>query len=97
MIPCALVFRKKLKLHDGEIITFEITNAGTVNHEFSIGHEQEQKAHQDMMRAMPNMVHEDGNTITLKPGETKTLTWKFKSTPGHYEAGMYQKAKVAAS
>ncbi|CEG59257.1 Copper-binding protein (fragment) (plasmid) [Legionella fallonii LLAP-10] len=61
-----------------------------------------------MMRAMPNMVHEDGNTITLKPGETKTLTWKFKSTPGHeivfscnipghFEAGMYQKGKVTAS
>lgn len=101
-------FSEKPKLHDGEIITFEITNAGKVTHEFSIGDEQEQKAHQEMMRAMPNMVHEDGNTMTLKPGETKTLTWKFKSAPGHevvfscnipghYEAGMYQKVKVAAS
>ncbi|MGM9451982.1 hypothetical protein ACTAZI_01470 [Legionella bozemanae] len=54
---------------------------------------------------MPDMVHEYENTVTLKPGETKTLTWKFRSTPdhevilssnipGHFEAGMYQKIKV---
>ncbi|KTD06568.1 hypothetical protein Lgra_3345 [Legionella gratiana] len=98
-------FSQKLKFHDGEIITFKVTNVGKVVHEFSIGDEQEQKAHQKMMRDMPGMVHEDGNTITINPGETKTLTWKFKSNPtqnvvfacnipGHFEAGMYQKMKV---
>lgn len=55
---------------------------------------------------MPNMIHEDDNTITIKPGETKRLTWKFKASskynevvfscniPGHFEAGMYKKVKV---
>lgn len=100
-------FSQDLEFHDGEVITFKVTNTGKVNHEFSIGDEQEQQAHQKMMRAMPDMVHEDGNTITVKPGETKTLTWKFKSTPkhdvvfacnipGHFEAGMYRKANITA-
>ncbi|CAM2950406.1 Uncharacterized copper-binding protein [Legionella steigerwaltii] len=98
-------FSQKLKFHDGEIITFKVTNIGKVPHEFSVGDEKEQKAHQEMMRAMPGMVHEDGNTITINPGETKTLTWKFKSNPkhevvfacnipGHFEAGMYKKVNV---
>ncbi|WP_392537802.1 hypothetical protein [Legionella sp. 227] len=101
-------FSQKLKLHDGDIISFQVTNIGKVPHEFSIGDEKEQKAHQEMMRAMPGMVHEDGNTITINPGETKTLTWKFKSNPkhdvvfacnipGHFEAGMYKKATVATT
>ena len=57
---------------------FVITNEGKISHEFSIGDENEQKAHREMMRTMPSMVHEDGNTVTIKPGEIKELTWKFK-------------------
>lgn len=101
-------FSDKLKFHDGDVITFKVTNIGKVAHEFSIGDENEQKAHQQMMRDMPGMVHEDGNTITINPGETKTLTWKFKSNskhdavfacniPGHFEAGMYKKVKVLST
>ncbi len=100
-------FSQKPVLHDGDIISFEITNVGKVAHEFSIGDENEQKAHQEMMRKMPGMVHEDGNTITVKPGETKTLTWQFKlnhepnvvfacNIPGHFEAGMYMKTKITS-
>ncbi len=98
-------FSQSPQFHDGEIISFEVTNTGKVAHEFSISDEKEQKAHQKMMRAMPGMVHEDGNTITINPGETRTLTWQFKSNhqqnvvfscniPGHFEAGMYMKTKV---
>ncbi|MCE0722896.1 MULTISPECIES: cupredoxin domain-containing protein [Legionella] len=98
-------FLQPPKFHDGEIITFKVTNRGKVVHEFSIGDEKEQKEHQKMMRAMPSMVHEEGNTITINPGETKTLTWQFKSNPkhdvvfacnlpGHFEAGMYMKVKA---
>ena len=52
------------------------------------------------------MVHHDGNTVTVKPGETKELTWKFKGNsdvvfacniPGHFEAGMFHKESVEAS
>jgi uncharacterized cupredoxin-like copper-binding protein len=102
-------FSEKLVVHDGEVVTFKITNVGKVVHEFSIGTEEEQKEHQKMMRSMPGMIHKDGNTVTVKPGETKWLTWKFKVTPkhnevvfacnipGHFEAGMYEKVKVIAA
>jgi uncharacterized cupredoxin-like copper-binding protein len=50
---------------------------------------------------MPGMTHSDGNTMTVEPGMTETLTWDFEgddvvvfacNIPGHYEAGMFQKA-----
>jgi len=99
-------FSDDLNLQAGDIVTFIITNKGRIPHEFSIGDAEEQQAHQAMMRSMPNMMHEDGNTVTIKPGKTKSLTWKFASNdqvifacniPGHFEAGMFLKTKVAGS
>jgi len=93
-------------LKDGDIIRFVVTNDGKIDHEFSIGDEQEQSKHREMMRKMPNMVHEDGNTITVKPGETKEITWKFTGNsevvfacniPGHFEAGMVARSKIENS
>lgn len=93
-------------LKDGDIVKFVITNNGKIPHEFSIGDEKEQQAHREMMRKMPNMVHEDGNTVTIAAGKTKELAWEFKSgsevvfacnIPGHFEAGMFTKAKVLPS
>lgn len=87
----------------GEVIKFIVFNEGKINHEFSVGDAKEQKAHLEMMRNMPNMVHEDGNSITVKPGETRELTWRFSGTnevviacniPGHFEAGMFEKANI---
>ncbi len=94
------------ELNNGDIVTFIVTNAGQIDHEFSIGDEQEQQAHREMMRKMPNMAHEDGNTVTVKPGETKQLTWQFNTgaevvfacnIPGHFEAGMVARAEVKNS
>ncbi|MBL4869139.1 MAG: cupredoxin family protein [Pseudomonadales bacterium] len=93
-------FSPQPDIRAGDIVKFIVTNQGKIPHEFSIGDENEQKAHAKMMREMPNMVHEDGNTVTVKPGETNELTWKFKAgsevvfacnIPGHYEAGMFKK------
>ena len=50
-----------------------------------------------MMRKMPNMDHEDPNTVSLAAGETARLSWRFMgddavvfacNIPGHFEAGM---------
>lgn len=96
-------FSKPLTLSSGDVIRFVVQNTGKVPHEFSIGDEKEQKAHQIMMRKMPDMVHNDANTVTIQPGETKEITWEFKgdkevvfacNIPGHYEAGMYKKASI---
>ncbi|MCG8314383.1 MAG: cupredoxin family protein [Pseudomonadales bacterium] len=97
-------FSEELNIKNGDVIEFVVTNNGKIPHEFSIGNEKEQNSHRDMMRKMPNMVHEDGNTVTVKPGEKKTLTWQFTGNdevvfacniPGHFEAGMKAMAGIS--
>ena len=92
-------FRPALDIVAGDIVRFVVVNTGQVRHEFSIGNTEEQKAHSQMMKNMPDMVHEDGNTITVQPGETKDITWHFMGNdtvvlacniPGHFEAGMHE-------
>ena len=56
-----------------------------------------------MMRQMPNMVHDDPNTVTVEPGQTRELTWRFDgeqpvvfacNIPGHAEARMVATATL---
>jgi uncharacterized cupredoxin-like copper-binding protein len=95
----------KIEVRQGETIKFVVKNVGQVRHEFSIGDRVSQRAHALMMKKMPSMEHEDDpTTITVEPGQTKTVIWKFDKKPpsplevachepGHYDAGM--KAGVA--
>ena len=96
-------FYTTLDLKRGDVVRFVVTNRGQLRHEFSIGNEQEQVAHRAMMREMPNMVHEDANTVTVEPGESKELIWRFDgkgpvvfacNIPGHAEAGMVATAEL---
>ena len=84
-------------LKDGETIEFRLHNDGNIQHEFSIGNAEDQVKHAQMMQKMPDMKHSDPNTVSLEPGESASLAWKFmgKDTvvfacniPGHFEAGM---------
>lgn len=95
--------KPEIAVKAGETVKFVVTNAGKLKHEFIIGNVQEQRQHAEMMKQMPGMVHEDANTLTLEPGETKSLVWQFTKTgaleiachvPGHYEAGMRGKVTV---
>jgi len=90
-------------IKSGTVIQFVVTNEGKIPHEFSIGNQAEQQQHAQMMREMPGMTHADGNTVTVQPGATRALTWNFEgddtvifacNIPGHYEAGMFQKASL---
>ena len=96
-------FHNTMNIKEGDIVRFVVTNKGAIDHEFSIGSEKEHKAHLEMMKQMPNMVHNDGSTITVKPNETKELTWNFTkrdtvmfacNIPEHFEAGMHQKVVI---
>jgi len=87
------------ELKDGETIEFTVRNDGQVQHEFSIGNSEDQVKHAIMMKKMPDMKHNDPNTVSLAPGESAKLSWTFmgKDTvvfacniPGHFEAGMKQ-------
>ena len=82
----------------GETVTFAVTNTGKTVHEFTLGNAAMQQEHAQAMAHIPaGMSHEFPNVITLQPGETKRLTWRFGDAaslefachqPGHYQAGM---------
>jgi uncharacterized cupredoxin-like copper-binding protein len=89
----------------GETIEFRVTNDGQVQHEFSIGNAKEQIRHAQMMQKMPNMKHDDPNTVSLAPGESARISWKFFGNdevvfacniPGHFEAGMKHTRQIEA-
>lgn len=92
------VFEPELiSLKHGATIEFVVTNDGAIQHEFSIGNAEDQVKHAEMMRKMPDMVHQDPNTVSLASGETARLLWRFMgddtvvfacNIPGHFEAGM---------
>ena len=97
-------FENEPNIKMGETVHFVVRNLGKIPHEFSIGTENEHKQHRKMMRKHPDMKHVDGNTITVLPGETKTLTWVFGkldtvmaacNIPGHFEAGMNHVFKMS--
>ena len=82
----------------GETVTFVVTNSGHTVHEFTLGDAAMQQAHAAAMAHMPEgAAHGLPNSITLQPGETKNLTWRFGHSgtleyachePAHFEAGM---------
>lgn len=92
------VFEPALEtIANGETIEFVLRNDGRIPHEFSIGNAVDQVAHAKMMREMPGMKHSDPNSVSLEPGESARLSWRFLGTdtvvfacniPGHFEAGM---------
>ncbi len=93
-------------IQQGETIRFVVTNKGEGPHEFTIGDTASQRAHARLMAKNPEMHHDDDpSAVTLRPGETKELVWKFSKPvqsdfvfacqmPGHYDAGMVHKAKL---
>lgn len=91
------------EIKSGTVIQFVIKNSGKIPHEVSIDSLEGQAAHAEMMRMMPNMVHAEGNTVTVAPGKLKFLTWRFEGNgevmlacniPGHFNAGMFKKVAI---
>jgi len=77
----------------GEVVTFRVTNAGVLPHEFTLGdfevqdeHEAEMMAAATEMEGMEMAMMEGGmdgdpNAIAMFPGETTDITWRF-TEPG---------------
>lgn len=94
-----------IQVSANEVVTFVVTNAGQVAHEFTLGDEAMQREHADAMAHMPPDVHHDfPNSITVQPGHTERLTWRFGHAgtleyachePGHYDAGMHGQITVS--
>jgi uncharacterized cupredoxin-like copper-binding protein len=94
----------ELTVQSGQTVRFIVTNVGKMRHEFVIGDAEEQRQHAEMMKEMPHMKHDEGNAVSLEPGKTKELIWRFGKRgkvevachlPGHYEAGMRAIVTVA--
>ncbi len=88
----------------GEAVTFKVTNTGETAHDFILGDDAMQRGYAEAMTHMPDgLPHDLPNAISLEPGETKELTWRFGDPgvleyachePGHYEAGMRGQIRV---
>ena len=87
----------------GETIRFEVKNIGKLKHEMVLGSFDELKEHAALMQKFPEMEHEDPNAVSVEPGKTGVLLWKFTKpgefdfaclVAGHFEANMKGKITV---
>lgn len=88
---------ERIEVKAGETVRFRARNAGKLAHEIVLGDAAELQEHAKTMREQPGMAHKDANSLTLEPGKSGELVWKFSNSgefqfaclvPGHYEAGM---------
>lgn len=96
----------EISVQQGETVRFLVKNSGAVKHELVIGTPQALKEHYAMMLKMPGMEHAEANMVTVAPGKTGEVVWRFTKTgkvdfaclqPGHYDAGMKGFVQVAQS
>jgi uncharacterized cupredoxin-like copper-binding protein len=93
-----------LTVRKGETIQFQVTNSGTLPHEFVIGNASQQQAH-ELEMATGNMSSE-ANAIQVPAGQTVQLAYTFDQAgtlefachvAGHYAAGMRGAISISAS
>ena len=93
-----------IDVRQNQTVRFLITNSGKTRHELVLGTEQELKAHYEVMKKNPEMEHDDPNMVTLAPGASGEIVWRFSKAgkvdfaclqPGHYDAGMKGAVNVA--
>jgi len=88
-----------IEVEAGEEVRFVVTNAGAAVHDFYVGTEDEQTAHEAEMgdAGMDHGADPAADALTLEAGETDELTVVFDEPgtvlfachqPGHYDAGM---------
>lgn len=77
------------------ISKFVITNTGAIPHDFTLGGEETQQAHEEEM-AQGDMEHSDPNAVVQEPGETKILTWRFTDTGRFWSAATSPNTAPAA-
>jgi len=87
----------RLEVKKGEQVRFVLQNKGALAHEFRLATVKENDEHAVMMRQMPDMKHHEANGVTIDPGKTGEMLWRFTQggtfefaclIPGHREAGM---------
>ena len=95
-----------ISVRQGETIRFVIQNRGQLRHEMVLGTEHELKEHYALMKKFPEMEHADAEAVTVLPGKTGEIVWRFSKAgkvnfaclePGHYDAGMKGVVTVSAA
>lgn len=98
----ALIFSPaEVSVFVDEVVTFRVTNTGQLPHDFTLGDEAMQVAHEAEMAEMSvdemMAMGDEPNAFVVLAGETKELTWHFSEAGqvffgchqvGHYAAGM---------
>ena len=94
----------RVSVKRNETIRFVLTNQGKLKHEMVLGTIKELKEHAALMIRFPEMQHVDPNQVSVEPGTTGELIWKFTKPgtfdfaclqAGHYDAGMRGQVVVA--
>jgi uncharacterized cupredoxin-like copper-binding protein len=93
-----------IPVKQGETVRLVVKNVGQLKHEFSLGTEKELREHYEVMKKFPDMEHDEPNKVSLRPGQTGEVLWRFTKAgtvhfaclhPGHYDAGMKGQVVVA--
>ena len=94
----------EISVKQGETVRIVVKNSGAVKHELVLGTPEELKEHYAMMLKMPGMEHADDHMVSVAPGKTGEIVWRFTKVgtvdfaclqPGHYDAGMKGLVNVA--
>ena len=97
---------ERIEVRQGETVRFVVRNIGKVKHELVLGSPQDLLAHYALMMKNPEMEHDDPTQVTLQPGKSGEIVWRFTRAgevafgclqPGHYDAGMKGAVRVAAA
>ena len=92
-----------LKFEIVQTVKINLINKGELQHEFVMDTEDGILKHKIEMENMPDMDHNDPNSLRLNPNEKGEILWTFSNSgvfefacliPGHYEAGMHGKLLV---
>jgi len=95
---------KQIEVKKGETIRFAVINKGELEHEFVLDNHEGVMEHKALMEKMPEMEHDDPNSVRLDPGMDGEVIWKFANAgsfefacliPGHYDSGMKGELTVA--
>ena len=92
-----------IRIRQGEVVKFVVSNGGALLHEMVIGTKQELDQHAALMMKFPDMAHDEPYMAHVPAGRKAELIWKFNRpgefdfaclVAGHYQAGMVGKITV---
>jgi uncharacterized cupredoxin-like copper-binding protein len=95
-----------IDVREGETIRLVHRNGGKMLHEFVLGTKDELEAHAALMLKFPTMEHDEPYMAHVPAGQKGEIVWTFNRAgefdfacliPGHYQAGMVGKVRVAAN